>query len=80
MNSLAIYNSCEYLDYLRERGEQFLDVIFDKMDDSKRSRNLTCIHIRRGDKVRGWNKGSSSVYNPWALSIEFYMKAMEYAR
>jgi hypothetical protein len=50
------------------------------MDDSKRSRNLTCIHIRRGDKVRGWNKGSSSVYNPWALSIEFYMKAMEYAR
>lgn len=55
-------------------------MIYERMNDPNRQSNLTCLHIRRGDKVRGWNKGPQSVYNPWALSIEFYMKALEYAR
>lgn len=68
------------VDHFRYHGDLFLDMIYKKLGDPLRQKNLTCVHARRGDKARSWNKGSHSIYNPWALSLEFYVKALEHAR
>jgi hypothetical protein len=83
--SPLLYNVLAPLsDYLRHYGDSFLASIYRELAESDPTpsapRNLTCVHARRGDKARSWNKGSHSVYDPWALSVDFYVKAMDYAR
>jgi hypothetical protein len=42
---------------------------------------LTCVHVRRGDKARTiMNEANTTIYNAWALSTDFYLKAISYAR
>lgn len=38
--------------------------------------SLTCVSVRRGDKTRN----PSGIYNPWPLSLEYYLQAIEYVR